>query len=170
MADKQTLVHLTQGFVRILTEANGNDVELATVEKELRTTKRRLYDVTNVLAGVGLVERSGKSKVRWLGSHTNFGNQFNSQLSQKEMEINRLTAEVDNELADLSNSELFATCAWIDPSDAELIEPDQSIDLYALTGPPKMVIQWKGPDSVLVCKVDPSEGEIQLTPIRGEKF
>ena len=72
MADKQTLVHLTQGFVRILTEANGNDVELATVEKELRTTKRRLYDVTNVLAGVGLVERSGKSKVRWLGSHANY--------------------------------------------------------------------------------------------------
>jgi transcription factor E2F3 len=64
MSERQTLVALTQSFMNILADANVSEVELASVEAELKTPKRRLYDVINVLSGVGLVERTGKSRVR----------------------------------------------------------------------------------------------------------
>ena len=30
--------------------------------------KRRIYDITNVLEGVGLIEKSGKNNIRWMGA------------------------------------------------------------------------------------------------------
>ena len=141
------------------------------MEKEIKTSRRRIYDVTNVLAGVGLVERSGKSMVRWIGGPSQDLSSNDSKLSEKEIELNLLTKKVDNELSDLTNSELFKSCAWIEPNIANHLEPNESISLYALTGPEKMSIQWKDdqhdPGSQIVfCKVDPSEGDIKLTPIR----
>ena len=33
----------------------------------LDVQKRRIYDITNVLEGIGLIEKSAKNKIRWKG-------------------------------------------------------------------------------------------------------
>ncbi|VDK51303.1 unnamed protein product [Cylicostephanus goldi] len=45
---------------------NFNDtVNLNNAAEELNVPKRRLYDITNVLEGINLVEKIGKNSIRW---------------------------------------------------------------------------------------------------------
>ena len=64
MSEKQTLSNLTPRVLQLLAEARGADVDLAAAETQLGINKRRLYDIVNVLTGIGVIERSGKSKIR----------------------------------------------------------------------------------------------------------
>ena len=172
---KQTLVSLTEGFVKILMDANGADVDLSIVEKVLKTTKRRLYDVINVLSGVGLVERTGTSRVRWTANKgVSGGDAMRYSAMEREKELDLCLAKVEADLTDLFRSELFQKFGWIDREDANLIEPDQSIALYSLRGPPSMsiiVADEEGKDSDeqkrFICKIDDRrDGQIELNPIR----
>jgi transcription factor E2F3 len=171
MTEKQTLVALTQSFLKILADANGSEVELTSVEAALKTTKRRLYDVINVLSGVGLVERTGKSRVRLLSTFQ-VEPKVTTAHQERERELDELIRRVDHELSDMSNSELFKRCAWIDRADADLCEPDSAVSLYAIQGPPSMsvIIKDTDPDSndrIISCQVEnPHAGPIQLNPVR----
>lgn len=43
-------------------------VQITSVADQLKVSKRRLYDIINVLEPVGLLERVDKNQVRWVGS------------------------------------------------------------------------------------------------------
>ena len=168
-SEKQTLVNLTQGFLKILMEAGGNDVELSYCEEHLKTTKRRLYDVINVLSGVNLVERTGKSKVHWTGNSTD-GNNVNGEkpISEREKELDRLIEKVDSEIVDLSESELFKKCAWITLDELKKFEPDDDTALFSLCGPPTLKVTMDKDESGanrLFCKIENGEGEINLNQL-----
>jgi hypothetical protein len=36
----------------------------------LKVQKRRIYDITNVLEGIGLIEKTIKNKIRWRGTRS----------------------------------------------------------------------------------------------------
>jgi hypothetical protein len=169
--EKQSLVSLTQGFMRIISEAENTEVDLATIESTLQTTKRRLYDVINVLAGVGIGQRTGKSRVRLVSARPADTSASAEQL-EHERELDRLIGVVDAELADLSNSELFKRCAWLDRQDVEACEPDSGVALFALHGPSSMSIEDHDDENdaenrTIICKVEsPQDEPIQLEPIR----
>lgn len=38
---------------------------------QLNVQKRRIYDITNVLEGIGLIEKSIKNKIKWKGANIN---------------------------------------------------------------------------------------------------
>ena len=38
--------------------------------KTLEVQKRRIYDITNVLEGIGLIEKTIKNKIRWKGNQS----------------------------------------------------------------------------------------------------
>jgi hypothetical protein len=44
----------------------GGIVDLNKAADELGVQKRRLYDITNVLEGIGLIEKKSKNHIRWL--------------------------------------------------------------------------------------------------------
>ena len=42
-------------------------MDLNDAAKVLGVQKRRIYDITNVLEGIGLIEKSIKNKIKWRG-------------------------------------------------------------------------------------------------------
>jgi len=56
---------LTKKFVQILREAPDNSLDLNRAASELGVQKRRIYDITNVLEGIGLLMKRGKNHVSW---------------------------------------------------------------------------------------------------------
>ncbi|XP_049529730.1 uncharacterized protein LOC125948086 [Anopheles darlingi] len=64
----KSLTLLTLGMVKMLRESPDGSLFLGEVAKILRVNqKRRVYDVTNVLEGIGLIEKIGKNHVKWIG-------------------------------------------------------------------------------------------------------
>ncbi|KAM9366971.1 transcription factor E2F4-like [Symphorus nematophorus] len=60
---------LATGFVRLLQEAEGGVLDLKEAVRVLAVRqKRRIYDITNVLEGVGLIVKMSKSLVKWKGA------------------------------------------------------------------------------------------------------
>ena len=56
---------LTKKFVHILRSSPGNTLDLNRAANELNVQKRRIYDITNVLEGIGLIVKEGKNNVAW---------------------------------------------------------------------------------------------------------
>jgi E2F/DP family winged-helix DNA-binding domain/E2F transcription factor CC-MB domain len=56
---------LTKKFVQVLKNSPGNSLDLNRAASELGVQKRRIYDITNVLEGIGLIQKEGKNHVSW---------------------------------------------------------------------------------------------------------
>lgn len=56
---------LTKKFVHLLRASPNNSLDLNRAASELGVQKRRIYDITNVLEGIGLIQKEGKNHVSW---------------------------------------------------------------------------------------------------------
>lgn len=66
---EKSLGLLTTKFVSLLQEAKDGvlDLKIATNLLAVRQ-KRRIYDITNVLEGIGLIEKRSKNSIQWKGA------------------------------------------------------------------------------------------------------
>ncbi len=64
---EKSLGLLTQKFVSLLQEADGGLLDLKVAAEMLHVKqKRRIYDITNVLEGIGLIEKRNKNCIQWM--------------------------------------------------------------------------------------------------------
>ncbi|XP_012571399.1 transcription factor E2FC isoform X2 [Cicer arietinum] len=80
---------LTKKFVSLIQDAKDGTLDLNQTAEVLEVQKRRIYDITNVLEGIGLIEKTSKNHIRWKGC---------DGLGPRELEdqVNALKAEVEN--------------------------------------------------------------------------
>jgi transcription factor E2F3 len=75
-SSENTLMTLTNRFTSVIRAAPDGRIDLNDAAAQLGVQKRRIYDITNVMEGIGLLEKQGKNHVCWrLVSFTvyNFG-------------------------------------------------------------------------------------------------
>lgn len=51
--------------MQLLRDSPDGIVDLNYAAAQLEVQKRRIYDITNVLEGIGMIEKKGKNNVRW---------------------------------------------------------------------------------------------------------
>ena len=56
---------LTKKFVGLLRSTEDGVVDLNQAADLLEVQKRRIYDITNVLEGVGLIKKKSKNNIEW---------------------------------------------------------------------------------------------------------
>ena len=56
---------LTKKFVDVLRQAPDQSLDLNRAAEELAVQKRRIYDITNILEGIGLVQKIERNYIRW---------------------------------------------------------------------------------------------------------
>lgn len=93
---EKSLGILTTRFVTLLQEAPEGILDLKTAADALAVRqKRRIYDITNVLEGIGLIEKKSKNSIQWLGA----GPGCNSS------EMTEKLTSLKNEIKELKNRE-----------------------------------------------------------------
>ncbi|XP_076448705.1 transcription factor E2F5-like [Babylonia areolata] len=66
---EKSLGLLTTKFVTLLQEAKDGVLDLKVAADQLAVRqKRRIYDITNVLEGIGLIEKKSKNSIQWKGA------------------------------------------------------------------------------------------------------
>jgi transcription factor E2F3 len=58
---------LTKKFIHLVETADGGTLDLNDAAEKLQVQKRRIYDITNVLEGIGLIEKRSKNHIAWRG-------------------------------------------------------------------------------------------------------
>lgn len=85
------LVTLTLRFIALLKRAPNQTLDLNVAVERLAVQKRRIYDITNVLEGIGLIKKGGKNHIRWTEAEVK-GQQKHSnkkeRLSDQSSELN----------------------------------------------------------------------------------
>ncbi|CAL8366984.1 unnamed protein product [Boreogadus saida] len=106
---EKSLGLLTIKFVTLLQEAKDGvlDLKLAADCLAVRQ-KRRIYDITNVLEGVGLIEKKTKNIIQWRGE--NMCSQSEEMLEQVEI----LKAEISE--LEAQERQLDERKAWLEQS------------------------------------------------------
>lgn len=122
---ENTLGGLATKFINLIKKTSTKSINLNDVVKSLRVQKRRIYDITNVLEGVGLIKKSLKNKIHWTGVVTPPGNSAQTtnpryvidRLRREESELDESIGRLEKELAELSATEEFKELAFIDWDD-----------------------------------------------------
>uniref|UniRef100_A0A096LSQ6 E2F transcription factor 4 n=1 Tax=Poecilia formosa TaxID=48698 RepID=A0A096LSQ6_POEFO len=106
---EKSLGLLTTKFVTLLQEAKDGVLDLKAAADTLAVRqKRRIYDITNVLEGIGLIEKKSKNSIQWKGVGPGCNTR---EIADKLME---LKAELDD-LA-LRENELDQQKVWVQQS------------------------------------------------------
>nr|XP_009606865.1 transcription factor E2FB-like [Nicotiana tomentosiformis] len=58
---------LTKKFINLIKHAEDGMLDLNKAADTLEVQKRRIYDITNVLEGIGLIEKKLKNRIQWKG-------------------------------------------------------------------------------------------------------
>jgi transcription factor E2F3 len=64
---ENSLGELTRKFIHMMQTSPNQTVDLNEAATELDVQKRRIYDITNVLEGIGLIEKTVKNMIKWKG-------------------------------------------------------------------------------------------------------
>ncbi|KAM4605236.1 transcription factor E2F5 [Polymixia lowei] len=106
---EKSLGLLTIKFVSLLEEAKDGVLDLKVAADSLAVRqKRRIYDITNVLEGVGLIEKKNKNIIQWRGE--NMGSQSQEVLEQ----VETLKAQISE--LEAQERELENQTAWLEQS------------------------------------------------------
>lgn len=117
---------ITKKFVNLLLESPNGIIDLNIASAKLNVQKRRIYDVTNVLEGVGILEKKFKNTVQW-----KYGNTFDfaDEAANKELQLDLLEQKENNldqqikQIRDEINSQCESTTyAYITNNDFKNID------------------------------------------------
>ena len=63
---ENSLGQLTRNFLKYIKNKGRVNININDLEKDLDVKKRRIYDITNVLQGIGYIEKKGKNEISWI--------------------------------------------------------------------------------------------------------
>lgn len=78
-----SLGQLTRKFISLLEKSPNGSINLNEASNILQVQKRRIYDITNVLEGVGLLNKTFKNNIEWRGGLFEYCTSGKSPLSQE---------------------------------------------------------------------------------------
>ncbi|XP_071698639.1 transcription factor E2FC-like isoform X2 [Rutidosis leptorrhynchoides] len=84
---------LTKKFIKLLNENQDGTIDLNKAAVTLKVQKRRIYDITNVLEGIGLVEKASKNHIRWKGDKISSRQSLDNNAKRLKAEVEHLRAE-----------------------------------------------------------------------------
>jgi len=82
---------LTRKFVKLIKNSHELTLDLNDAVKQLDVQKRRIYDITNVLEGIGYIEKLSKNKIKWVGQ--NEENNYMDEIKELTGKIKELEGE-----------------------------------------------------------------------------
>ncbi|XP_075220847.1 transcription factor E2F5-like isoform X2 [Lycorma delicatula] len=126
---EKSLGLLTTRFVSLLQQAPDGVLDLKIAADILAVKqKRRIYDITNVLEGIGLIEKKNKNIIQWKGAGPGCNNQSTSdkltalkndidKLEQYEQDLDNHTKCVEQSLRNIMDDDRNCRLSYVTQED-----------------------------------------------------
>lgn len=150
---------LTKKFVNLIKQAKDGMLDLNKAAETLEVQKRRIYDITNVLEGIDLIEKPFKNRILWKGVDTSGPGDVDADISVVQAEIENLSLEeqaLDNQireteerLRDLSENEKNQKWLFVTEEDIKTLPGFQNQTLIAVKAPHGTTLEVPDPDEAV---------------------
>ncbi|XP_038605450.1 transcription factor E2F6 isoform X1 [Tachyglossus aculeatus] len=174
-----SLVYLTRKFMDLIKSAPDGVLDLNEVATTLRVRKRRVYDITNVLDGINLIQKRSKNLIQWVGIDLdNIGRRVLeyeklrdelADLSAMEEALDELIKDCAHQLFELTDDKENAKLAYVTYQDIHSIQAFHEQIVIAVKAPEETKLEipapkedcievhiksTKGPIDVYLCEVE----------------
>nr|GEV36624.1 transcription factor E2FA-like isoform X2 [Tanacetum cinerariifolium] len=152
---------LTKKFIHLITHAEGGILDLNNAAETLDVQKRRIYDITNVLEGIGLVEKTLKNRIRWKGVDASKPEELKDDVNLLQAEVQRLTMEesrlderireMQERMRDMSEDDNKQKWLFVTEDDIKTRPCFQNETLIAIKAPHGTTLEVPDPDEAVDC-------------------
>ncbi|EHA8587321.1 Transcription factor E2FA [Cocos nucifera] len=147
---------LTKKFINLLKHAQDGILDLNKAAETLEVQKRRIYDITNVLEGIGLIEKKLKNRIRWKGLDDLRPGVLDDDVSNLQAEVQNLTlqecslddhiTEMREKLRVLTEDENNQKWLYVTEDDIKGLPCFQNETLIAIKAPHGTTLEVPDPD------------------------
>ena len=162
---------LTKKFVMLMQDAEHGILDLNKAAEELHVQKRRIYDITNVLEGIGLIEKKQKNNIQWKGVSNLGAATTDGQSSvQKEIEAmkdqeRQLDLEIQktrDSLGSLIENQEYKPLLYVTQADIKALPCFSQDTLIAIRAPHGTTLEVPDPDQASDQKRDSGRRRYQI--------
>ncbi|KAJ4971426.1 hypothetical protein NE237_004525 [Protea cynaroides] len=150
---------LTKKFINLIKHAEDGILDLNNAADTLEVQKRRIYDITNVLEGIGLIEKKLKNRIRWKGLDVSRPGEVDDDISSLQAEVGKLSVEerrlddrireMQERLRDLSEDENNQKWLFVTEEDIKGLPCFQNETLIAIKAPHGTTLEVPDPDEAV---------------------
>lgn len=161
---------LTKKFIDLLETSPDGVVDLNIASAMLNVQKRRIYDITNVLEGIGVLEKKSKNNIQWKREVAGGANLSQLQdltdermiLQEKENSLNSMLDQLTAQIARESSS----AASYITCNDLNNLEQYKDQLVIVVRAPPeaKMILSDDDPPRQINFTTDKGEIDVFFLP------
>eukprot|EP01103_Thecamoeba_quadrilineata_P018896 TRINITY_DN7441_c0_g1_i1.p1 TRINITY_DN7441_c0_g1~~TRINITY_DN7441_c0_g1_i1.p1 ORF type:complete len:407 (+),score=92.25 TRINITY_DN7441_c0_g1_i1:72-1292(+) len=148
-----SLGKLTKKFVGLIQRAKDGIIDLKQASNTLKVQKRRIYDITNVLEGIGLINKISKNNIQWRGV-SNEPNHFKknsiqaeiSKIIQEERLLDEKTRDLRNRIKEMTEDPINAHFAYLTHEDIRCVTGLRDETILVIKAPPGAKLEVPDPD------------------------
>lgn len=149
--DDSSLYSLTKKFVQLICSSPEQMINMTQASMTLQVAKRRIYDITNVLEGLGMISKWSVNSVKWIGgnpeeilaSEDNENTEkYLNQSYREERDLDEEIEKLNKEIAELSTSEKNLENAYITYEDMQNLKVFQNKLVFAVKAPSDTTMEY----------------------------
>lgn len=157
----RSLVHLTKKFISLIEQAEGGILDLKETAQTLEVQnrqKRRIYDITNVLEGIGLIEKL-KNGIQWKGPNVSRSGVVDGgvarlqadieNLSMEERKLDEGIREIQERLREITEDDHNQKWLFVSEEDMKGLPCFQNETLIAIKAPHGTTLEVPEPDEAV---------------------
>ncbi|RWS05595.1 transcription factor E2F3-like protein [Dinothrombium tinctorium] len=172
-----SLGQLTKKFIGLLRKSPDGVINLNEASQVLEVQKRRIYDITNVLEGVGLLHKTSKNNIKWNGGAIDSSliasgaenihsrkhlEQENAHLEAKEKALDELIKTASLELQSATESKANKPYTYVTYRDLRCIKEFSEQTVIAIKAPSDTKLEVPDPRESLQIWLKSDKGEIEV--------
>ncbi|KAK9279486.1 hypothetical protein L1049_013165 [Liquidambar formosana] len=150
---------LTKKFINLIKRAEDGVLDLNNAADTLEVQKRRIYDITNVLEGIGLIEKKLKNRIQWKGLDVSRPGEVDESVTSLQADVENLSIEehrlddqireMQERLRDLSEEENNQKWLFVTEEDIKGLPCFQNETLIAIKAPHGTTLEVPDPDEAV---------------------
>lgn len=150
---------LTKKFIYLIKHAEDGILDLNKAAGTLEVQKRRIYDITNVLEGIGLIEKKLKNRIQWKGVDVSRPGEVDESISSlqedrenlnvEEHRLNDRIREMEEKLTSLSEDANNQKWLFVTEEDIKNLPCFQNETLIAIKAPHGTTLEVPDPDEAV---------------------
>lgn len=168
---------LTKKFVGLLRNAPDGVVDLNRASEQLEVQKRRIYDITNVLEGINLIQKKSKNNIQWRGSANSLSSSSSGRhvsreavdlhsgvadLEAKENVLDHMIQNCTQQLRMLTEDSENARLAYVSYQDIRSLRSLDDQTVIAIKAPPETRLEVPDPTETIQIWLKSTKGPIEV--------